>query len=180
MEIQARTHRQLLQDAQRNGICDAWYQQMRDEKDSRQLLDMYLRGIDFCLLHEYPGMDILKRYQAEAQAAGIFVDCDGMRRRNPRKTVCLGATAGLVTFDDNHVGSLYIKHDSTITLTARDNAFVMVDLFDKASLVVEAWDDAKICVNVYAEDGTPGPMLDTKTGGDARIKVINKHKKSYK
>jgi len=180
MEITATIQRQLIRDAQRNGICAPMFEEMKDERDTRRLFDIYHRGLDFCLMHEYPDNKLLLRYQAEAQASGIYVDCDGMRTRNQRRTVCLGDTAGLITFDNFHAGAVYIKHRSIITLTARDNAFVMVDLFDKASLVVEAWDDAKVCVNLYKADDQEGPMISQRAEGNARIKVINKHKTSYK
>lgn len=180
MNIDNTTHRHIIREAQNNGICAAWLQDMKGTDDTRQLFDMYIRGIDFCLQHEYPDMDTMRRYQAAAQAAGIFVDCDGMRTSNPARTVCLGETVGLIKYDGHHAGAVYIKHGSSVTLVATGNSFVMVDIFDNASLLAEAWDDAQICVNLYQEDGTEGPKLIDRAHDKARIKVINKHKKSYK
>ena len=44
---------------------------------------------------------------------------------------------------------VWAKHQSSLNIIAKDNAFVMVDVYDDAVVNVYASDRAKVCVNIH-------------------------------
>ena len=104
---------------------------------------------------------------------GVFLDEPNLNITNFSKCVALGKTTGFVTTTGFQVCEAFIKHQSDITIEAKDNAFIVVDVFDDTTLKVNAQDRAKVCVNRY------GGKVITSTDDGAMIKVIEKHKKTY-
>ena len=50
--------KQLAKAAQANGICTPWLNELKTLENKDALVDMYIRGLDFCLEHDYPSGDI--------------------------------------------------------------------------------------------------------------------------
>lgn len=42
------------------GLCQQWQNDWQDNKNQQELIDMYIRGIDFCIEHDYPTVDYIK------------------------------------------------------------------------------------------------------------------------
>lgn len=139
----------------------------------RALLDYYVEGIDFCLSNEFPGIGILKEYAEVCSEYGIYVDAAGLQLQDPKRLVCLGATSGAASFAQYAVGEVYAKHQSQLTIVARNNTFISVDMFDESRVTVMASENAKVCVHRY------GGHLITESAGASVIKVIDKHKTTY-
>ena len=58
-------------------------------------------------------------------------------------------------------------------MVAKDNAFVMIDIYDDAVISVYASDRAKVCVNHH------GGSINRYATNDAVIKIREKDKKTY-
>lgn len=168
-------NKRLARDAKKKGICEDWFNRLLQTEDKGELVKMYLAGIDFCLSKEYPSNDYIRRhFVGTCEAYGVFLD-EAITAENSRYVVALGACEGTATYDDWNVGQVFAKHQSRLKVVATGNSFVMVDVFDDTTVDVEARDNAKVCVNHY------GGNLTTSTGneGNAIIKVIRKHSKTY-
>jgi len=165
---------QLAWQASNIGICNEWLQELKSTEDIDKMLDMYLKGIDFCLSNDFPTNDyIQKTFKGKMEHKGIHLD-ENLVVQNESKVVVLGMCTGLVHVFDYNVSEVFIKHNSDITIIAEGNAFVMVDIFDDAKLKVVTNDNAKVCVNRYN-----GNDIDAYSNGNSVIKVINKQKKTY-
>lgn len=165
----------LAQEAKHKGICNEWYRRLKslNPHDKRAMVDMYLRGIDFCLRNEYPSNGFIKaNFGNIAHEAGIFVD-EKINVLNAPKCVCLGATKGKITVMDYAVCEVFAKHDSELNIIAKGHAFVMVDIFDNAIINIHTFDSAKVCVNRY------GGTVKTYADKEATIKIREKNKKTY-
>lgn len=164
---------ELAQQAKKKGICDEWFTELRTTNDTDKLIDMYLRGIDFCLSNEFPSNDyIRKNFVGKMEAYGVHLD-EKLDVSNPSKLVALGTCTGDIEINEYTVSQLFVKHDSFLNLFVKDNGFAMVDIFDNSILTVVADGDSKVCINHY------GGEVNVIKKGNAVVKIIEKHKKTY-
>lgn len=166
--------KELAKQAKLHGICQDWYNDLKTLEDKRKMAEMYLNGIDFCLANDYPSNDYIRaNFSDVINEFGIYLD-DKFSTINPPKCVLLGNANGLVDITGFTVAELFAKHDSTLTVNASDNSFVMVDVFDTAGVYVTVKDNAKVCVNLYGNAEVWQEVHDAGV-----VKVIKKHKKTY-
>lgn len=164
---------ELAKQAKINGICEDWYLILKNEKDIDSLLDMYIKGIDFCLSNDYPSNDFIrKNFKGKMEAHGIHLD-EVIDIVNERKVIALGKTMGTVEITDYEVSEIFVKNNSELTITASGNSFVMVDIFDDSKVTVSASDDSKVVINRY------GGKVFQDSKDDSCIKLIEKNKKTY-
>lgn len=154
-----------------NHLCDPWQQMLDDARDKETLVRMYLRGIDFCLAYDYPGIDYMKRhFKGMCEPFGVFVD-EPVQVCNADKVVAVGGCVGTVDYDGYEVGQVFVKHDSRLAVIAAGNALVTVDCFDRSTVDVLAKGSALVTVYRY------GDAVVNVCGGN--VKVIDKHSKTY-
>lgn len=166
-------NRELARMASANGICTDWLTTLKETTDIDALLDMYIKGIDFCLSTDYPSNDyIRKHFKGRMEHKGIHLD-EEVSGENDRVCVLLGRSTGDVHVGGYNVSEVFLKHTSELTLKVEDKAFVMVDMFDNSKLSLVAIGEAKVCVNHY------GGELIYHEEDNAKIKVIYKNKKTY-
>lgn len=164
----------LAKEAKKKGICDEWYQALRRLEDKRTMIKMYVRGIDFCLANDFPSNDYIRaNFKGMMEEEGVFLD-EEIDLANPRRCIALGSTRGKVEVGSYGVCEVFAKHDSALTIIARDNAFIEMDVFDSAKISVRALDKAKVHINRF-----DGGNITTEKEDEAVIKIVEKHKKTY-
>ena len=165
--------KELAKEAKKKGICKEWHTELKHTEDVAGLAAMYLSGIDFCLSNDYPSNDYLrKHFKGKMEPYGIHLD-DNIQVKNERKVVALGTCTGIIEIGEYNVSELFVKHNSDLVLVVRDNAFVMVDMFDDSKLNIIAGDNARVCVNRYGGD------VEYESYGDSYVKFKEKNKKTY-
>lgn len=165
--------KELARQAKAKGICAPWHAQLLTLQDKEAMVDMYLKGIDFCLANDYPQNDFIRtHFKGVMEAKGVFLD-DNIKVENKPKCVCLGATQGRIDVNGFEVCEVFAKHNAELNVVAKNNAFVMIDIFDDAVVCIYASDRAKVCVNHYGGSITKNAM------GDAIVKIREKNKKTY-
>ena len=143
-------------------------------KSKDDLVEMYIEGIDFCLSSEYPSNEFLRtHFVGVMDNHGLYLD-SVINLVNPAQVVALGETKGDIRIDGYAVSTVYMKHQSNLKIKVGDNSFVMIDIFDDASLEIEVSGDARVCINRYGE-----AILQHTKKDNATIKIIEKHKKTY-
>lgn len=166
----------LANEAKKKGICKEWHTALKSLTDRKEMVKMYLRGIDFCLANNYPDNEFIKAHFADvAPEMGVFVDCPVIVENSP-KCVCLGACFGKVTTNGFNVTELFVKNESEINIVANDNAFVMVDIFDQSVINIHAHERAKVCVNQYGDRARVNIVF---RNADAHVKIRVKNSKTY-
>lgn len=165
----------LAKQAKKKGICKEWHTVLKSLTDRKAMVEMYLRGIDFCLMNDFPDNGFIQANFGDiAPQMGIFLDKQ-VDVENCPKCVCLGATFGKVKTTGFQVSEIFAKHDSEINIIATDNAFVMVDVFDNAVVNIHTYDRAKVCVNKYGN----GVVNEIFTDAEAQVKIRVKTSKTY-
>lgn len=127
------------------GLCAMWTKEWT-EKDKDELCEMYKRGIDFCIEHDYPKNEYMKfHFNGVMQKHGIYVD-DEIHTRSEKTCIFNGNCKGEVSYDKFDVGTIYVRHNSSITIIAEGNSKIFVEVYDKAKVVIIQKDEAKVFV----------------------------------
>ncbi len=165
---------QLKKDGIGKGLCRMWQMKLKPGTDMKSLVGLFIKGIDFCIANDYPTLDFMRQnFKGHCEPYGAYVD-DDVKVDNVPNVVMNGDCKALVLYDCYNVGNIYIRHGSVVELTAADNAFVTVDIFDNAKLyVATAGCKARVNVNVY------GNAVVEKANECVGLKIRLTNKKTY-
>ena len=134
----------LREDARRIGLCDKWYHEWEDEKSKQQLIDLFKRGLDFCLSKRWPAKPfILHHFSQEIlRANGILVDDKySFPVRDPEMRrliylqdfVLIGNSSTTIRYSFRpHICNVWALDDSKVKVDVKYGAFILIHLFDKA------------------------------------------------
>ena len=134
----------LREDARRIGLCDKWYNEWQDETDKEHLVDMFRKGMDFCIKHRWPSVSFIKQHFSREFLRDNGILIDDVRsypvRDETRRLVYL---SDFVLFGRSHatirynfrpnVCQVWALDNSKVTVDVKYGAFIMVHLFDNAS-----------------------------------------------
>lgn len=135
----------LKDEAVKLGLCQQWQSEWGNPTDD-ELCEMYVRGLDFCIRHDFPNPRYMKRhFNGTLQKHGIFVD-NVVSLKNPFTFVANGKCSGIVFIDGFSVSQIYVRHDSYIVVRASGNSVVNIRVYDRAKVNIISSDDARVCV----------------------------------
>ncbi|WP_114937579.1 hypothetical protein [Mucilaginibacter endophyticus] len=164
----------ILKKAKIAGICDEWAGLVGSTDSVDELLQLYKKGIDFCLEKNFPSnKDLLRLGGNRLTLHGIYIDKDVTACKGDF-IVLLGGSSAKVEIDGYEASQLFVKHSSKAKISVYDNAFVVIDCFDNAVLDITASGNSKVMVNVYQYAQVTHNAKDNSI-----IKVVHKNKKSY-
>lgn len=146
------------------GLCDQWYGEWEKEETKQELIEKYLKGIDFCIKHDYPTLPFIKANFNKAQLLlkGIFLD-ENVDASNLKTAVLLGESKGELRYYGLSVGNVYLRHQSEVTIEVNDGARVFIEVYENCKLKVVSVGNSKAFVywhggevaasgNVYIRD----------------------------
>lgn len=162
---------ELREMAMRHDLCVPWQQMLSDATDKESMVRMYLRGIDFCLAYDYPGVEYMeKHFKGMCEPFGVFVS-EPVKACNMRKVVAVGNSNGMAEYNGIEVARVFVKHTSRLLVIASGQAIVDVDCFDDSEVRILAKESARITVHRY------GNARAEACGGD--VKIIDKKCATY-
>ena len=163
---------QLKQDGIAKGLCQPWQKKLKDGVSMKRLIDLYIRGIDFCVKNNYPTLEFIREHFNSCEEYGVYVDNKHLNEMNIPDAVLHGECKGTLSYNGYSVCRAYIRHDSSVTVAVYGNAHLTVDVFDNSKMLLYAvGSSARVLVNVYGD-----AQVDCTGFG---VKVIYKHKKTY-
>jgi len=129
------------------GLCNEWQKLWQKGWSKEKMVEMMFRGLDFCLKFHFPANEyILKHFDKDfLRNAGIFVN-DKYSVLNPKQILILGTSDITIRYNTWNHGNIHIRDNSSLKLTARNRSFVIVHLYENASLTAEQFDKAQIVV----------------------------------
>ena len=167
--VQLRTD--LKNKAISKGLCQPWQRKFNQVKDKEELIKMFLAGIDFCIINNYPTPEYIEaNFKGMCEKLGVYVNEEAVLH-NVRKLVFIGNCSAQLSYDSYEVAQIYVKDNSIVHVKADDHAIIMVDCFDNSKVTAKAVNGAKIIVNKYL-----GGQIEF-IGGD--VKVIEHKAKVY-
>lgn len=155
----------LKDKAIRLGLCDEWTSQW-GMPDKQGLIDKYIHGIDFCIKHDYPSIEFIKRnFEKDLlHENNIFVDEDVQSRNLKCVAVLNGGCTGTLLFDGYSTCTVYARHNSNVTIDCSYMSKVFIHVYDRAK--VKALQSQ--CASVYIL--THGDECEVNTKGDISVR----------
>ena len=137
----------LREQARNLGLCDKWYDGWDKESSEQDLIDKYLKGIDFCIKHDYPALSFIKEHFSKDRLMmnGIFVG-DIVDTSNVQTVILLGDSSGVARYDGLHAGNVYVRHTSQLTIEASGGSRVFVEAWENCKLHVVSTGASKVFV----------------------------------
>lgn len=122
----------LKQQAISLGLCEKWQSEWGNP-DECDLIDKYLRGIDFCIKNNFPTNEYIKEnfHKDILHARHIFVD-ENFADSNPDVCVVNGSCTGNISFRAFAVGTLYARGNSVVDVEVGDFAVISIRIHDDA------------------------------------------------
>lgn len=165
----------ILEKAKLAGICKPWAEQIATATSVDELMEMYVKGIDFCLEKDFPSSpDLVRLAGDKLHEYGIYVDQTGLALKNSKFAVLLGTCGADLHYDHFSVGQVFVKHNSCANVKTSDNSFLVIDCFDTARLTVTAYGNSKVLINVYGQ-----AKVTTNKVSNGIIKIVHKNKSTY-
>lgn len=134
------------------GLCQQWQSQWDGSRNVAELAEMYKRGLDFCIKHNFPSNDFFCENFSENELYEqlIFVNSEirvGFDVEAPSGTYVInGNCSGDLRFSGWGVATIYVRHESSVKIIASDFAKVFVRVYDDAQVEVEETDGAVVKV----------------------------------
>lgn len=118
------------------GLCEDWQKNVWNRDLSiPELLEIYKRGFDFSLKQEWFDYDFIKVAfpTEELHKAHIYLDEEvGIEDAEGGTWIFLGKCRGHIGFRGFSVGTVYLRHESGLGVSAHDMAKVFVSMYEQS------------------------------------------------
>lgn len=153
----------LRNQAIKHGICDDFLKQWDKDWTNEKMVEMMYKGMDFCLKHHYPANDFITNNFSRdfLRNSNVFVN-DKYSSVNPKQSIILGTSEVTFRYNMWNHGTIYIRDNASLRLSAKNRAFVIVHIFDEAHINAEHSDKAKIVIIKHSDKVTVVADTDIK------------------
>jgi len=146
----------LLKEAIKYNLCQPWQDNWKGDLDS--LMSMYKRGIDFCVEHDYPSLDIIRRYlKGKTEDYNVFIDAESEVSVYSDTVIVLGDSKIKLWVADYGVVSLYLLHSAEVTVICGPHSSISVETYNDSKLKVRQ--TSKVSVFRYDDSVVEGDNL---------------------
>lgn len=144
--------RQIKDDAIRHGLCQMWRERIKPDMTMDELAQLYTTGHDFCMRNDVPNADFFRQnLKGKCEQYGVYVD-DSVSDVNAKKIFLLGKSNASLHYDGHTVAQVFVKHDTSCVVMAKDFSHVTVCAYDNAKVIVNADKCARVYVVAHGED----------------------------
>lgn len=138
----------LAKEAKAAGICEAWHEKILNANSRDYLLELFIRGVDFATLNDFPSDALADEFKDIAPHFGIFINQPILDRYVTRRVIAREAK-GAVTFDGYTAGEVYALRGADVQVTASANAYVAITVENGAKVQACAQDNATILISPH-------------------------------
>ena len=136
---------ELGEEARKAGICQEWLEKILTAPSREYLARLFIKGLDFAILHDFPSNRLAAEFDDIAPHFGIFVNRVGTwQATNKKRVIARDAVVTPATFDGFSVGEVYALHGSGVEVKASGYAIVAVTVEDGAQVKATATDKAQV------------------------------------
>lgn len=139
------------------GLCTQWTTEWQDNSSKDEMVEKFVKGIDFCIGRNWPSTKDMKKYFGDViHKHSVYVD-ENVDLINPKIAILNGDCVAHIGYNWTDSGEIYVRHGSSLYLKVRGLSRVFVNLHDNAELHVECEDSARCFVYQYG--GTVAKMV---------------------
>jgi hypothetical protein len=138
-------NKELKEQAVKLGLCEDWQKLWSKDWSHQKMVEQMYKGLDFCLLHHYPSNDfIIKHFDIDfLRESNVFVN-DKYSVVNPKESLVLGTSDVTFRYNCHSYGNIHVRDNSSAKVIARNASFVIVHIYENASVTAEQCNNAKI------------------------------------
>lgn len=142
---------QLKKDGITKGLCRMWQWKLKPELNMDNLVQLYVKGIDFCISEDFPTLEFIREnFKGKCEEFGVYVDDEIPELVDSPDTVLNGNCRAMLKYSGYTVARVFARHNSEAAVNVANNAIVTIDAFDDTNLVIAtAGSDAQVFVNLY-------------------------------
>ena len=129
------------------GLCKEWSDNWGNP-DKQELIDKYLKGIDFCIKHDYPNLSFIKKnFDHDLLYKNhVYIDEDVYEKDISHIAVFNGQCRGFLSFKGVSACDLYIRHKSEIRIDCTGFSKIFINLYDNAKINIRQKDLSSVYV----------------------------------
>lgn len=129
----------LKDEAEKIGFCTKFHGYWKDEMSREELIELYKCGIEFCIDHDFPKKEFIKKHfdRNLLLLNGVYVDeseLDDILRSGIY--VFNGECNGTIKTMDFSVVTMYLRHDTELEIQTGHFSKVFVHTYDNATVNV--------------------------------------------
>lgn len=136
------------------GLCEQWTDDWSENRNKQELIDMWLRGIDFAIANDYPTNEFIKEhFESELLKENhIYVDSSFHGVNLDKKVILCGKSDGVLEFDKFSTCDIYIRHECHAHIRASGFSKVFINLYDGANIIIKQMEAAKVYVYLHGSN----------------------------
>lgn len=93
------------------GLCQQWTDEWADGTSKDELVEKFVRGIDFCIEHNFPSCEVIRKEFGDViHDHGVYVDENVLADDKPTVILNGECVAGL-TYSGKSCGDIYVRHN---------------------------------------------------------------------
>jgi len=135
----------IKQKAVEVGLCKPYESEWQDDSN---LIERYIKGITFCMEKNFITLEDMKPFDAELVENNVFNDKD-VDHLLTSDTYIYTSSRGKLEINDYNVSRVYSSMDSTLKITAKNNAILYIDAYHDSNIQIIVEDNAKVSVSQY-------------------------------
>lgn len=126
--------------ARRQGLCDEWFNEWKDDDDIDTLLERYIRGFDFAVNNDYPPLDMCRRVfdKNDLHRHHIYLDEKvDIDAEESGYYVFLGnCPLSVLRVSGYKVVTVYVRHNSNVIVKVSDGAMAFIHRYDQSDAII--------------------------------------------
>lgn len=131
------------------GLCRQWTQEWADGTTKDEMVEKFVRGLDFCIKHDWPSPEVMQRDFGDVMHKyGVWAN-EPVCVKNTPTVVLNGACQCDAVYDGCASGDIYVRHTSTLNLRIGFLAKAFVTMRDQSRVSIEAEEGTTVCVYQY-------------------------------
>lgn len=131
------------------GLCAQWAAEWADDASGDELVEKFVRGIDFCIEHDWPSVKVMKEcFGGVIHAHGVYAD-ENVECRNAPVAVLNGCCVADISYSGTAAGDVYVRHSSEARVAVHGLARCFVSVYDEGEVSVECDEGAKCFVYLH-------------------------------
>ena len=131
------------------GLCAGWTADWKEGSSKDEMLEKFVRGIDFCIEHNWPSTEVMKRDFGDViHAHGVYVD-ENVKLHNPKTIILNGNCEAEIIADGFSAPEIYVRHNSVANIKVSGFSVAHISVYDNAKLNVSCDEHAKCFVYKY-------------------------------
>ena len=145
-------NKELRDQAVTLGLCNDWQKLWNKDWSQEKMVERMYKGLDFCLQHHPSNDFILKHFKKDfLRRSNVFVN-DKYSVVNPRESLVLGTSDVIFRYNGHSYGNIHIRDNSMAKIIAHNISFVIVHLYENASVSAEKYDNAIVVLVKHSEN----------------------------